>query len=84
MRSLAIGVDATCWANARGYGRFTREICSAMAVEGKQHRFVFFADERAERAHLVAVAAIDCGSPLEHCPVHGSMMAERAAALHPI
>ncbi|HUR28909.1 MAG TPA: glycosyltransferase, partial [Planctomycetota bacterium] len=47
MKSLSIGVDATCWANARGYGRFTREICGAMVSEGARHRFTFFADERA-------------------------------------
>ena len=32
MKSLTIGIDATCWANARGYGRFTREICSALVA----------------------------------------------------
>ncbi|HTF90464.1 MAG TPA: glycosyltransferase family 1 protein [Planctomycetota bacterium] len=47
MSGLEIGVDATCWANGRGYGRFTREICTAMVKEGARHRFVFFADERA-------------------------------------
>ena len=47
MSGLEIGVDATCWANGRGYGRFTREICTALVQEGARHRFVFFADERA-------------------------------------
>ncbi len=28
---MRIGVDATCWANGRGYGRFTRELLPAMA-----------------------------------------------------
>ena len=48
MKPLAIGVDATCWANARGYGRFTRELCAAMVELAPQERFVFFADERAK------------------------------------
>ena len=64
MKSLTIGVDATCWANARGYGRFTREICSALVAQAAQHRFVFFADQRAaecfelraENVQLVTVA----------------------------
>lgn len=47
MRALAIGVDATCWANERGYGRFTRELCTAMVELAPRERFVFFADERA-------------------------------------
>jgi alpha-1,3-rhamnosyl/mannosyltransferase len=27
---MRIGIDATCWANERGYGRFTRELVGAM------------------------------------------------------
>jgi len=44
---MRIGVDATCWANERGYGRFTRELVSAMATTGHDHEFVCFLDERA-------------------------------------
>jgi len=44
---MRIGVDATCWANERGYGRFTRELCSAMARRAPGDEFVFFADQRA-------------------------------------
>jgi len=47
VKSLTIGIDATCWANARGYGRFTRELCAALVAAAPQHRFVFFADARA-------------------------------------
>lgn len=53
MKSLTIGVDATCFANERGYGRFTREICAAMVAAGAQHRFVFFADERAAQRFTI-------------------------------
>lgn len=61
---MRIGVDATCWANIRGYGRFTREICAAMAVAAPGHEFVFFADDaaasvfelRASNVRLVTVA----------------------------
>lgn len=44
---MRIGVDATCWANARGYGRFTRELCTTMVERAPSDHFVFFADERA-------------------------------------
>jgi alpha-1,3-rhamnosyl/mannosyltransferase len=44
---MRIGVDATCWANIRGYGRFTREICAAMVALDDQDEFVFFADRAA-------------------------------------
>src|SRR5688572_17287781 len=46
---MRIGVDATCWANGRGYGRFARELLRAMVVEGATHEFVCFVDERAAR-----------------------------------
>ena len=44
---MRIGVDATCWANGRGYGRFTRELVTAMFAEAPQDEFVCFLDERA-------------------------------------
>ncbi len=45
--SLRIGVDATCWANARGYGRFTRELVTAMVREAPEDEFLCFLDARA-------------------------------------
>lgn len=44
---MRIGIDATCWANRRGYGRFTREIVSAMVARAPQHEFVCMLDARA-------------------------------------
>ncbi len=44
---MRIGVDATCWANGRGYGRFTRELVTAMFAEAPKDEFVCFLDERA-------------------------------------
>src|SRR6185436_18927611 len=44
---MRIGIDATCWANPRGYGRFTRELVPVMAALAPQHTFVCFVDERA-------------------------------------
>jgi alpha-1,3-rhamnosyl/mannosyltransferase len=52
---MRIGVDATCWANGRGYGRFTRELVAAMAAVGREHEFVCVLDRRAaERFRLAA------------------------------
>lgn len=44
---MRIGIDATCWANERGYGRFTRELVSAMVLQAPKHEFVCFLDARA-------------------------------------
>ena len=52
---MRIGVDATCWANNRGYGRFTRELVRAMAAVEREHEFVCLLDDRAAaRFDLVA------------------------------
>ena len=39
---MRIGIDATCWANGRGYGRFTRELLPAMAAHAPSDNFVCF------------------------------------------
>lgn len=44
---MRIGIDATCWANGRGYGRYTRELCGALLEKAPSHQYTFFADERA-------------------------------------
>ncbi|MEP7344035.1 MAG: glycosyltransferase family 1 protein [Gemmatimonadaceae bacterium] len=44
---MRIGVDATCWANGRGYGRFARELMQAMTALAPNDEFVCFGDERA-------------------------------------
>ena len=43
---MIIGADATCWANERGYGRFTRELLSAMVRLSPADEFVLFGDEQ--------------------------------------
>ena len=43
---VRIGVDATCWANGRGYGRFARELMHAMTVMAPNHEFVCFGEHR--------------------------------------
>jgi glycosyltransferase involved in cell wall biosynthesis len=55
---VRIGVDATCWANGRGYGRFARELLRAMVVEGASHEFVCFVDDRAARCFDLAGAGV--------------------------
>jgi glycosyltransferase involved in cell wall biosynthesis len=46
-RPVKIGVDATCWANGRGYGRYTRHLLPAMVELGPEHEFVCFLDRKA-------------------------------------
>lgn len=44
---MRIGVDASCWANGRGYGRFTRELLARMVGQAPESEWVCFADDRA-------------------------------------
>lgn len=45
---MRIGVDASCWANGRGYGRYTRELLAALLRLAGDHEFVFFLDPLAD------------------------------------
>jgi glycosyltransferase involved in cell wall biosynthesis len=42
---VKIGIDATCWWNNRGFGRFTRELLTAMFRLSPKHSFVLFVDQ---------------------------------------
>lgn len=41
---MRIGIDASCWANKRGYGRFTREMLTALFEQDKKNEYVLFVD----------------------------------------
>lgn len=75
---MRIGVDASCWANGRGYGRFTQELLRAMVVRSPQDTFVCFVDAAAEkRWDLVApnvtlVRVEQSASPTDAASADGS------------
>jgi glycosyltransferase involved in cell wall biosynthesis len=48
---MRIGVDATCWANGRGYGRFARELLRAMTRLAPDDTFICYGDQRAFAAY---------------------------------
>ncbi len=74
---MKIGVDACCWANGRGYGRFTRELLGAMVRRAPGEEFLFFVDDRArdcfdleaENARIICVAQRE--SPTEAAAAGG-------------
>ncbi|MEO6589706.1 MAG: glycosyltransferase family 1 protein [Pyrinomonadaceae bacterium] len=41
---MKIGVDATCWDNKRGFGRFTRELLEALLEVDTTNEYLFFVD----------------------------------------
>ena len=42
---MRIGVDATCWSNRRGYGRFARCLLNAVLQLDRSNQYVFFSDD---------------------------------------
>lgn len=41
---MRVGVDATCWQNNRGYGRYARALLTHLVALDKENRYVFFMD----------------------------------------
>lgn len=42
---MNIGIDATCWWNNRGFGRFTRGLLTALFELDSEHQFYLFVDQ---------------------------------------
>src|SRR5438128_1991015 len=43
---MRIGIDACCWSNRRGFGRFTRELVTHMVAEFPGHEFTLTMDRQ--------------------------------------
>lgn len=41
---MRIGIEAGCWSNQRGYGRFTRELLNTLLEIDTENEYVFFID----------------------------------------
>ncbi len=59
---MRIGVDACCWSNQRGFGRFTRELLTELLRLDRENEYWLFADENTaaqnklpDTAHVVTV-----------------------------
>jgi glycosyltransferase involved in cell wall biosynthesis len=48
---VRIGIDAGCWSNQRGYGRFTRELLTSLLEIDKDNEYVFFIDRETRAVH---------------------------------
>ncbi|MBI4454505.1 MAG: glycosyltransferase family 4 protein [Acidobacteria bacterium] len=58
---MKIGVDASCWSNRRGFGRFTREIVSALLEKDRQTQYILLIDQQSLQqsalpAHIPRIA----------------------------
>lgn len=55
---MRIGIDGGTWDNARGYGRFTRELLRALVRRGDRHAYTLFLDPFASRADVPQGVAV--------------------------
>jgi glycosyltransferase involved in cell wall biosynthesis len=64
---LRLGVDATCWPNRRGFGRFTRALVTEMVRRGPDHHWVLLIDAASRGASQLPaeaeVRAVDVSQP---------------------
>jgi glycosyltransferase involved in cell wall biosynthesis len=63
---MRIGVDATCWSNRRGYGRFARALLTATLAVDRSNEYVFFTDQAADEFPMptsVEVVRVAAGVP---------------------
>lgn len=92
---MRIGVDASCWPNRRGYGRFARELLKAMIVVENQHEYVFFIDSASRPACTfpkgasvvtipVSVAATAAASSSSHRSLHDMHKMGQAVSSTPL
>jgi glycosyltransferase involved in cell wall biosynthesis len=49
VNTVRIGIDACCWANRRGFGRFTRELLQALVASDRKNEYLFFVDQQTAR-----------------------------------
>jgi len=59
---LHVGIDATCWANDRGFGRFTRELVKALARRQSGVRYSLVFDQRPAADIPAGVEVLVAGS----------------------
>jgi glycosyltransferase involved in cell wall biosynthesis len=72
---MRIGIDGSCLANRRGFGRFARQSLAALAQASSGHDFVVFVDRPSE-----AISGAFVPEPFERVVVDVSVAPSRAAS----
>lgn len=72
---MKIGIDATCWWNNRGFGRYTREMLTALFELDAPHSYTLFVDQPIEdltRYRQVTVVEVASSRPTTEAAVADS------------
>ncbi|MEM7541681.1 MAG: glycosyltransferase family 1 protein [Pseudomonadota bacterium] len=56
---MHIGIDVSCWANRRGFGRFTRELVGHLLAYQPDHRYSLFTDQSLQTTFTADVSEIN-------------------------
>lgn len=78
MKAVKIGVDASCWINGRGYGRYTRELVRRMVERTPDSEWIFFMESETaarfdvEAANVRTVVADLGAAPAQAAAADGS------------
>ena len=56
---MRIGIDATCWPNRRGYGRFARSLVTATLALDRTNEYVFYIDDESPEFPLPAGVRVE-------------------------
>src|SRR6201999_1658416 len=75
-RFMRIGVDACCWGNKRGFGRFTRELLTSLLELDQKNEYLFFVDRQLDGdaefpARARKIVADTSVSPMEAASADG-------------
>ncbi|MDG2045655.1 MAG: glycosyltransferase family 1 protein [Halioglobus sp.] len=72
---MNIGIDATCWWNNRGFGRFTRELLTALFELDTNHHYTLFTDQPipvVSRFNNVSIIHVNASRPTTEAAVADS------------
>lgn len=73
---MNIGIDATCWQNQRGFGRFTRELLTALFAIETSHHFYLFIEQAPDES--MAWPHVDYVQVLTHRQLKESAAAKKS------
>jgi len=55
---MRIGIDACCWSNRRGFGRFTQELVTHMVAEFPGHSFQLVVDQKTAEIRIPVAVTV--------------------------
>lgn len=74
---MKVGIDACCWANQRGFGRFTRELLTALLAADQKNEYLFFVDEATGASASFPASARVVLTPTREAPTRAASASGR-------